>query len=283
MRTAFLELELTGRCQLECVHCYAASGPAGTHGTMSTADWRRVIDEAAGVGVGMVQFIGGEPTLHPDLLALVDHALAAGIEVEVFSNLVRVTPELWETFSRPGVHLATSWYSDDASEHTAITRRRTHARTRATIAEAVRRGIPLRVGIIDVLDGQRVEAARAELEAMGVTSVGTDRLRGLGRGTLATPTAAELCGHCGDGRAAILPDGDVVPCVLARWMTAGNIRERSLSEVWSGPEMASFLATIPSSRGPSVCNPSKTECKPTKEGKDCQPAEKPACKPSTGR
>lgn len=280
MRTSFLELELTGRCQLECVHCYAASGPTGTHGTMTTADWRCVINEAAGAGIGMVQFIGGEPTLHPDLPALVDHALAAGTEVEVFSNLVHVTAELWETFSRPGVRLATSWYSDDAGEHTAITKRPTHARTRANIAEAVRREIPLRVGIIGVLDGQRVDAARGELEAMGVTSVGTDRLRGIGRGALGTPTAAELCGHCGDGRAAILPDGDVVPCVLARWMAAGNVRERSLSEILAGPEMASLTEMIPSPRAGHACPPDKTGCKPKEgDGGDCQPAEKPACRP----
>ncbi|MBO0880190.1 MAG: radical SAM protein [Mycobacterium sp.] len=63
--TSFLWLEITGRCQLACVHCYADSGPAGTHGSMRRADWLRVMDQAARMGVRMVQFIGGEPTLHP--------------------------------------------------------------------------------------------------------------------------------------------------------------------------------------------------------------------------
>jgi uncharacterized radical SAM superfamily Fe-S cluster-containing enzyme len=39
----------------------------------------------------MVHFIGGEPTLHPDLAALIEHAPAAGVEVEVFFNLVHVS------------------------------------------------------------------------------------------------------------------------------------------------------------------------------------------------
>ena len=55
----FVWLEITGRCQLQCKHCYAGSGPAGTHGRMTTGDWRRVIDEAAELGVRWVQFIGG--------------------------------------------------------------------------------------------------------------------------------------------------------------------------------------------------------------------------------
>lgn len=285
MGTSFLELEITGQCQLECAHCYAASGPTGTHGAMTTADWRRVIDQAAGAGVGMVQFIGGEPTRHPALPELVERAIDADLEVEVFSNLVAVKDWWWELFASPLVSLATSYYSDRADEHDRVTGRPgSHARTRANIVEAARRGIPLRVGIIDVLDGQRVEAAHAEVEALGVTSVGTDRLRGVGRGAPATPTVRELCGHCGDSRAAVLPDGNVAPCVLSRWMTAGNVRETSLTEILSGPEMGSLIATIPSSRGPSVCNPEKTGCKPKQgDGGDCQPAEKQACRPDTGR
>jgi len=61
----FAWLEITGKCQLACEHCYADSGPNGTHGTMDEADWRRVIDEPTAQGVAMVQFIGGEPTTHP--------------------------------------------------------------------------------------------------------------------------------------------------------------------------------------------------------------------------
>ena len=100
---SFVWLEITGRCQLSCNHCYADSGLSGTHGTMTADDWRRTIDQAAALGVEMVQFIGGEPTLYPALPELIAHALAAGVQVEVYSNLVHVTPRMWETFGQPGV------------------------------------------------------------------------------------------------------------------------------------------------------------------------------------
>jgi hypothetical protein len=80
-RLRFLSLEILGRCQLRCLHGYADSGPWGTHGTMTTQDWRRLLEEAAAMGVGRVQLIGGEPTLHPDLPELVGHALGVGVEV----------------------------------------------------------------------------------------------------------------------------------------------------------------------------------------------------------
>ncbi len=172
-------------------------------------DWRRVIDQAAVLGVSMVQFIGGEPTLHPKLPGLVNHALTAGMEVEVFSNLVHVTPTLWEMFEQPGVRLACSYYSDDACQHAAVTgRASSHARTRANIVEALRRSIPLRVGVIDLGDGQRVDAAIAELEALGVADVGFDRLRQVGRGVREQrPSMDQLCGHCASDVLAVAPDG----------------------------------------------------------------------------
>jgi MoaA/NifB/PqqE/SkfB family radical SAM enzyme len=115
--THFMWLELTGRCQLNCVHCYADSGPTQNHGTMTAQDWLRAIDQAAGHGVGRVCMIGGEPTAHPAFAELLKHALAAGIHVEVFTNLFHVTERLWSLFGLPGVSVATSYYSKPGKLH----------------------------------------------------------------------------------------------------------------------------------------------------------------------
>ena len=39
----FVWLELTGKCNPRCVHCYADSGPAGSHGSLTPEEWERVI------------------------------------------------------------------------------------------------------------------------------------------------------------------------------------------------------------------------------------------------
>lgn len=276
---SFLQCEVTGFCQLRCRHCYAGSGPGGTHGWMSEAGWLKVIGQASALGVRTMQFIGGEPTLYAPLASLIGKALALGIEVEVFTNLVHVPPALWDVFSRPGVRLATSWYSDDPDEHAAITGRPGHARTKANIAEAVRRGIPLRAGIISVLDRQRAAQARVELETAGVTSVTGGRVRGIGRAARTAPDAGELCGHCGKGMAAITPDGDVLPCVMSRWLRAGNVRRNGLAGILAGPQWRAAVSAIPAAKA-NPCSPDKAGCKPKSgDGADCHPAEKPACKP----
>ena len=51
--------ELTNKCQLECVMCYADSGPGGSHGAMRPADRTDLVDQAAAAKIDMIQFIGG--------------------------------------------------------------------------------------------------------------------------------------------------------------------------------------------------------------------------------
>lgn len=265
--TTFLWLELTGKCQLECTHCYADSGPSGTHGTMTVTDWQRVVAEGAAMGVRTVQFIGGEPTLHDGLPELITYALDRALAVEVFSNLVHVTPRLWAAFAQPGVTLATSYYSDDPDQHAAITGRPTYARTRANIAEARRRGIPLRAGVIDLGPGQRVTQARDELVQLGVPSIGRDRLRGIGRGVRGGVLVSELCGHCGDGVAAVGPDGSVRPCVFARWVSVGNVRDHRLRTIGQGLPVAREALLR---QGMRVGIPA-APCRPIDDGTNCWP------------
>ena len=200
---------------------------------MTEADWVRVIDQAVGVGVRTVQFIGGEPTVHPAFARLVHHALSRRLQVEVYTNLVHVDAALWELFERSGVTLATSYYSDRAGEHEAITNRRaSHSRTLANITGAVGRGIPVRVAIIQVRAGQRTGSARAELRRLGVTEVQVGWVRKVGRAADDPhPRADELCGHCGHDRLAIGPGGEVWPCTLARSESLADIRRDSLESV----------------------------------------------------
>jgi MoaA/NifB/PqqE/SkfB family radical SAM enzyme len=230
----FLWLEITGRCQLECVHCYAASGPRGSHGIMTEWDWCRVIDQAAALGVRMVQFIGGEPTLHPGLPALMERALTGGMTVEVYTNLVGVGQRLWRVLERPSVRLATSYHSVKAEAHEAITGRRgSHERTLRNLKEALRRGIPVRVGVVEVLPGQEMAETVAELEELGVGEIRVDRMRRVGRGAGGTvPDIDQLCVHCGEGKLAISPEGEVWPCVFSRWLQLGNVRESPLAEIY---------------------------------------------------
>lgn len=273
----FLELEITQRCPLQCAHCYSQSGPTAPHGTLTADDWRRVITDAADLSEATtIQFIGGEPTSHPAFVPLMEHAITSGVNIEVFTNLYRVRDSWWDLFSHPRVSLATSYYSDQPADHDHVTGRAgSHTRTRANIAEAVRRSIPIRVGIVDIHDAQRAEQAHAEMTALGITNIGIDRIRGVGRGTntLGAPNPSELCGRCGDDKAAITAFGDVYPCVLSRFLhPAGNVHTQHLRDILNGPAWDDLMGIVP--------HRSPTACKPDNDGNDCSPAETETCSPS---
>jgi MoaA/NifB/PqqE/SkfB family radical SAM enzyme len=270
-------LDLTRTCQLACAHCYNDSGPEGDHGTMTRTDWLRTIDQAADTGVRHLQLIGGEPTLHPNALEIAEYALGHGLNVETYSNLVHVTDAWWALLQRPGMSLATSYYSADPARHNAMTGRpASHRHTRRNLVQALALGIPTRVGIITV-DGNGVEETRTELEALGVTRIGVDRVRPYGRGASGQePDCSGLCGACGDNRASVAPDGTVSPCVFSTWMRAGNVQQDRLADILSGPDMAQARGTIQAGKkdDPPIlvpCSPDKDICKPGGPPSECDP------------
>lgn len=264
--------EMTSECQLKCTHCYAGSGPGKGHGTMTASDWEHAITQAAALGTRHISFIGGEPTLNPDLPRLVRHALNADMAAEIYTNLVHVTPSMWDLFALPGVTLATSWYTTDRAQHAAITGRDTWRQTRANIAKAARLAIPVRAGLIDgIVPSQRTTEAQHELHRLGITDTGRDHVRQFGRGTLPDPTQA--CGNCGHGRAAILPDGTVTPCPMTRWLTAGSVQDTQLSVIMDTVTLKA--ATLPARSG-KTCTPD--DCRPDAF---CAPLCSPsACRPN---
>jgi sulfatase maturation enzyme AslB (radical SAM superfamily) len=315
MPTRHLALDITRACQAKCDHCYNGSGPTGTAGDMTRETWLSVLEQAAHMGVGEIQFIGGEATLHPDLPELVNRALDLGMTVEVFSNLIHVRTGLWPVLRRHGVRLATSYYSDRAEEHESITRHRgSYQRTKDNIVRALSYGIPLRAALVDIREGQRIEEAMAELRALGVSSIRTDRLRGIGRGAAQGngQGTAELCGNCTHGQAAVMPNGDVAGCVMSgAMMTAGNVLATPLAAIIGGQAWRDIAARVPQPMGRAACVPDSctpredscqpspgvvegrarrastdpwkefqaTACNPNSDGSDCAPADTPACNP----
>jgi radical SAM protein with 4Fe4S-binding SPASM domain len=79
-----MDLALTFRCQNDCVHCYAG-GPHETH-ELPTAQWKNVIDKLSEIGVFILTFTGGEPTLREDLPELLMYAQDKGMVTGLISN-----------------------------------------------------------------------------------------------------------------------------------------------------------------------------------------------------
>jgi radical SAM protein with 4Fe4S-binding SPASM domain len=79
-----MDMALTFRCQNNCVHCYAG----GPHETpeLTTEQWKMVIDKLSSIGVFILTFTGGEPTLRDDLPELLQYTQNKGMVSGLITN-----------------------------------------------------------------------------------------------------------------------------------------------------------------------------------------------------
>jgi uncharacterized Fe-S cluster-containing radical SAM superfamily protein len=281
---SFLWLELTNRCNLQCTHCYAESGPrAGDQDLLERSDYERLMTEATEIGCRQIQFIGGEPTLNPDLPRHIQFAVRKGYSfIEVFSNLTRVDGPLIELFKTHGVHVATSVYAAAAETHDAVTRvRGSFNRTMASVRRLLEANVPVRAGVIEMeQNAGQSEATVRFLRELGVREVRTDRLRHFGRGAADDDERqmTELCGSCAGGTVCVAPDGRVSPCIMSKQWSVGDCRTASLAELVSGRELravrqqihASVVAPRQAEPRAESCGPC-TPCSPDSSCKPCPP------------
>ena len=239
----FLWLELTNRCNLQCIHCYTESGPHTGGGDILTPEnYEDLMSEAHELGCKKIQFIGGEPQLNPQFKRLLRFSTEVGFDfIEVFSNLTKLDEETLEISVENGVHFATSVYSDDPAAHDRITTvPGSHRRTIGNLRRLVDRGVPARAAIISMdNDGEATERTGQFLRGLGA-SVGGNRsteVREFGRGQEVvgkSESMDRLCGHCWNGNLAVAPDGKAMPCVMARQWPVGNVLENSLGDILNG-------------------------------------------------
>jgi MoaA/NifB/PqqE/SkfB family radical SAM enzyme len=244
---SFLWLEITRRCNLACQHCYANSGPAlPVTDRMQFADWCRVMEEARAIGCRRVQFIGGEPTVHPDLERLVEHARRVGFRhCEVFTNATLFREDLVETFKHLRVLVHFSFYSFDPAVHDQITGQQgSFERTVEGIRMLVRRRIRVAAGIILIPENaEHLKRTRKFLKGLGVRLISADRVRGVGRGERFVPGTRpldELCGACWSGKLCVDANGDAHPCVFSRAATVGNCLDEGLTSIVCGSRLQTF-------------------------------------------
>ncbi len=96
-------LNITRRCNLHCVHCYARSDGSAADGEMTTAEIRGVLDGLAAYGCPVTLFSGGEPLLHQDIAELARHAVSAGMRAVISTNGTLITPAMAEKLAAVGL------------------------------------------------------------------------------------------------------------------------------------------------------------------------------------
>lgn len=275
----FIWLEITEKCNLKCIHCYANSEPAKPlFGNMKSDDWMRVLRDSYDMGCRDVQFIGGEPTLHPDLESFVRYSRELGYNlVEIFTNATRLNFKSLQWMQECKVNIATSFYSYDPKVHDYITKNSGSFRKTVNGIKAVLETyIPLRVGIVEMQENQGHLTKTAEyLESIGVNNIGKDHIREFGRAECKTSQSSndnlhKLCGACWKGKLCVTSKGITYPCIMARNFSIGSVLESDIKTLVSSDSLKNIREKIYEDvwiykvRSPDCnpdCNP-RTDCSP---------------------
>ncbi len=122
-------VELTRECNLRCPHCFVDAGDK-REVEMPTERIMKLLDEWAAMGVFCVVITGGEPSIQPDFIEIVNRAYDLGFVVAIASNGMRLDEEILSqipqddviiSISLDGIHGAGASCGED--DFTAISRK----------------------------------------------------------------------------------------------------------------------------------------------------------------
>lgn len=265
----FLWIELTGKCNLACGHCYAGSqnpvlfptppNDAEDRPTLTFEQWDEVLGQAAELGCHAVQFIGGEVLLDRRLFGLLDRADYHGFTyIEVYTNGTLLNGRTTEELARRNVRLAVSLNgATDAVHDKLVGLPGSFERTVHGLRQLADRDIPFRIGGVATIENQDEILDVIDLgEALGAVETKIDIARLVGGAEPATvlPDNHEVLAHrwllapdfvanrnqfehnrhwnaCWAGKLSISRDGTVAPCIMGRSDTIGNVTEMPLQAI----------------------------------------------------
>lgn len=248
-------LELTYRCNLTCVHCYADCKDLS--GELTFDEWRDVLNQLKTAGFLYLLFTGGEIMVRSDFLDIASEARSRGFFVSFLSNCTLVTPEIAYAIAElKPMSVGTSLYGASASTHDSVTK------VPGSFEKTVR-GVKLLVGagLVPRIQSVMIKSFVAELPkikrlagSLGATSSATYGLAPTKSGSYSPsqyePSDEELLefgrqsglfsvsdedgpGFCKAGRSncCISPNGDVNPCNVFP-LKLGNLKQSSFDSIW---------------------------------------------------
>jgi 12,18-didecarboxysiroheme deacetylase len=94
---------VTRRCNLKCVHCYAHAKDIPFDNELTTDQGKALIEDLAAFGSPVMLFSGGEPLVRKDLPQLAAYAVERGMRAVISTNGTLITPKMARTLKEIGL------------------------------------------------------------------------------------------------------------------------------------------------------------------------------------
>jgi len=272
------QLDLTYRCNEQCVHCYLDHHD---HGEMTTAEIKHLLQEMAEAGVFILTLSGGEIFLRKDFFEILECARALTFCIKLKTNAVLIREAQAARLRDLGVEsIQVSIYSHRPEVHDAITKIPGSLR-RSINAIRFLKSQGLKVVMANVLMTENLDdyhGVRALADELGADctldptvtpmmdgnrevldlNAGESALRRLFRDEAIVGNADEFCAPppaleasrleslpCSAGHTAcyVSPYGEFYPCVQFP-LSCGNVREQRFIDIWRNSEQLKEVRSI---------------------------------------
>jgi pyrroloquinoline quinone biosynthesis protein E len=153
--------EIAYRCPLHCPYCSnpvaaslceaprGAQGGSYRNGELTTEEWKRVIREAAALGVLQIGFSGGEPLARRDLVELIRAAREAKLYTNLITSGIGLDDDRVRGLREAGLDsIQLSFQSDESSLADEIAGACAHERKLGVAARIREAGIPLSLNFV---------------------------------------------------------------------------------------------------------------------------------------
>jgi len=97
--------EVTGRCNLNCIHCRASSSMVSHDTDFTTEEARKLIDDITSFCSPVLVLSGGEPLLRPDLFEIAKYGTEKGLRMCIATNGTLVTDDICEKMKESGIKI----------------------------------------------------------------------------------------------------------------------------------------------------------------------------------
>lgn len=269
-------LELTYRCNERCIHCYVDDDlDKAREQELTLPEYRDLLDQLYAMGCMHLLLTGGEVCLRDDFIDIAEYAVQKGFCVDVFTNGIAVTDELFDRMSRMGLNsVSFSLYGGTAAVHDRITRvpgsfdKTLHRLMMFKCAEVntfiktvtMRQNIDDFEALMQLAQRLKLRVLNSMMITPSHTGGDANRYRlndvNLYLQAMRTenryqpfPCASEprkpdapIC-TSGQNRLSVDPYGNVFPC-LSLPVKMGNIRSESLAAIWNKKEPLASYASL---------------------------------------
>ncbi|MCE5195037.1 MAG: radical SAM protein [Nitrospiraceae bacterium] len=247
----FIQFFPTLRCNSSCSFCFNRG--IGINEEINKANYKKIIDKLADAGINEIDILGGEPTLHPEIIQLIDIPIKRNMHVFLSSNgsNIDILELLLQKYNKNTLTLGISVNSKKISNelHNFIVKNKPILKgictAEKTIPDAavdyVKSGIPYFILFMDAITKKELKETIPFYEFLQKLNTLKDKYKNVDgvycSGFVSKDRHETRC-PAGTVKLSVLPDGSVFPCyLLARneKFRFGNILEDSFDTLMKNP------------------------------------------------